>query len=377
MFQPGHRRRAGRWWALTAATILGIGLAFSDTVRRLDWRLDDTFVAVVTYRPSPPDNLVIVAIDEPSLEQLAMPWPWPRRVHAALVGALAGAGARTIVFDLVFDEPAAVAEDDGLLREAIDRAGNVVLAMDRRVSPAASKVPTQWTRPIPSLGSAASGVGVASVPVDPDGVVRRYAVMAGDELSLAGAVELAERSELPDGGLIPFNGRPGAGIRTVSYYRALQPAQLRPGFFRGKTVLVGRSLQVASTKDQAFETFRTAVGPMAGVEIHASALDALARRRFVRDPFAGAVTMTLLLLPIAAFSGWLVLGVGPRLSIVVLILAGTAWCVAAYALRAHDLARLPIVAPLVTAATVVVVMTAVVRSRRRIGTKLVSGVSRL
>jgi adenylate cyclase len=361
--------RRGAWAVVAAASLLGIGAAFSDPVHWLDWGLHDRFVSLATREPAPPDDIVIVAIDEPSLQQLAMPWPWPRRVHAALVRALASAGARTIVFDLVFDVPAPAAEDDGLLRETIQRAGNVVLAIGRLDRPSS----TQWARPIPSLATAAGGLGLASVPLDPDGVVRRYAIMVDGQPSLAAAAEIAERPHLAAGDLIPFNGPPRAGIRTVSYYQAMEPGLLPRGFFRGKTVFVGRSQQVAPAGDRSADYFRTPVGSMAGVEIHASAFDALQRARFVREPFATTASMAVLLLPIAALSGWLVLRAGPMLSGVVLLLAATAWFVAGYALRAQDLARLPTVAPLITAITVLIVMTtyryAISTRERRFGAR--------
>src|SRR5262245_49992434 len=103
------RRYPGAWWIVAAASILGVAVACSNTVRRLDWLVHDRIVTVATYEPSPPADIVVVAIDEPSVEQLRMPWPWPRRVHAALVGALTRSGARAIVFDLPFDEPSSVA----------------------------------------------------------------------------------------------------------------------------------------------------------------------------------------------------------------------------------------------------------------------------
>lgn len=342
MSPPDHGRRGGAWWIVAAAGVLGMSLAFSPVVRRLDWRLDDRFVSLATYEASPPANIVIVAIDQASVEQLGTPLPWPRRVHAALVGALASAGARTIVFDLVFDEPASTAEDDGILREAISRAGNVVLAL----------------RPIPSLASAAAGLGAANLPTEPDGIVRRYRMAAGDQPSLAAAAsELTEGSDVSAGGLVPFKGRPGKGIQTVPYYQALRREQLPRGFFRGKTVFVGRSREVARSGGGAADVFQTAVGPMAGVEIHASALDAVMRGRFVGDPFDDAPAMALLLLATAALSGWLFLRAGSIFSSVVLALAATGWGVVGYALRAEDLARLPLAGPFVTAATVLVVMT--------------------
>ena len=337
-FPPGAHRRP---WVILAASVFGVGLASSGVVRQVDWALHDRLVAVATYDASPPENLVVVAIDEPSVEQLRMPWPWPRRVHAALIRALASAGARTIVLDLAFDEPASNAEDDGILRETISQVGNVVLA----------------TRPIASLATAASGLGVASLPMDRDGIVRRYSAMVGNQPSLAAAAEASEGPERSASGLIPFHGRPGAGIRTVSYYRALQSGQLPPGFFRGKTVFVGRSAHTARG-GQTSDGFRTPVGLMAGVEIHASALAALAGGRFAWDPFDGALPMTLLLTPVTVVMGWLAVRAGARLSILVFVLAATAWSAAAYVLRADDLARLPIVAPLVSTATALVVVSA-------------------
>lgn len=50
------------------------------------------------------DDVVIVAIDERSLEALGR-WPWPRELHARLVEQLTLAGARAIVFDVLFPEP--------------------------------------------------------------------------------------------------------------------------------------------------------------------------------------------------------------------------------------------------------------------------------
>lgn len=76
---------------------------------------------------SPPENLLIVAIDEPSLQEIQLSWPWPRQLHAALVERLRAAGARLIIFDLLFSEPGPDPEGDRLLAGAMLRAGNVLL----------------------------------------------------------------------------------------------------------------------------------------------------------------------------------------------------------------------------------------------------------
>ena len=50
--------------------------------------------------------------------------------------------------------------------------------------------------------------------------------------------------------LIAYRGRPRHGVRTVSYYQALEAETLLPrDIFRGKTVVVGRSLAAAPTTE--------------------------------------------------------------------------------------------------------------------------------
>ena len=53
----------------------------------------------------PPEPIVIVAIDEPSMAEIGRQWPWPRSLHAQLIQKLNKAGARVIGFDILFAEP--------------------------------------------------------------------------------------------------------------------------------------------------------------------------------------------------------------------------------------------------------------------------------
>ena len=52
----------------------------------------------------PLDKVVVVAIDEKSLDEIGR-WPWPRTKIAELVDRLTESGARVIGFDVVFPEP--------------------------------------------------------------------------------------------------------------------------------------------------------------------------------------------------------------------------------------------------------------------------------
>jgi adenylate cyclase len=77
----------------------------------------------------PPDDVVVVAIDGRSGEQLglpSLPREWPRSVHGELVDALVRRGASVMAFDVHFGRPKD-AETDRAFVDAVARAGNVVL----------------------------------------------------------------------------------------------------------------------------------------------------------------------------------------------------------------------------------------------------------
>ena len=85
----------------------------------------------------PPQEACIVYLDEESHSRLKQPMnePWDRRLHARLVDRLVAAGAKAIVFDIVFLEQKRFldAEGDKAFAEAVARAnGRVVVAMSSR-----------------------------------------------------------------------------------------------------------------------------------------------------------------------------------------------------------------------------------------------------
>ena len=80
-----------------------------------------------TPRPSP--QVVIVAIDEKSIERFG-PMLWPRSEYVPLIERLSAAGAQVIGFDFTFGALERESENNALLAQAMKEAGNVVFGYE-------------------------------------------------------------------------------------------------------------------------------------------------------------------------------------------------------------------------------------------------------
>ena len=125
-------RRQQQFYALAACALalLLVGAAtFSRTWHALEFKTFDVLTAwTAPQRTALP--VVILAIDEPTFQELQHTWPFPRSVHAALLQRLHDEGAAAIGLDIVFADPSTEAEDASLA-QAIAETGPVVLAATR------------------------------------------------------------------------------------------------------------------------------------------------------------------------------------------------------------------------------------------------------
>ncbi|MEX6507825.1 CHASE2 domain-containing protein [Jiella sp. M17.18] len=313
MAMQQRRRRVVQTSGLVAlAACLGLALSLWPAFRLVEARVFDAFVTLsppaMSRLAAKPDSIVIVAIDEPSFAELSLQWPWPRDLHARLVEALRKAGAKAIGLDLVFAESSQPAADAAL---AAALGPDVVLAADESVVETPQMVQLVRTEPLPQFIAAGARVGLASVPLDGDNVMRRIPARADGfaaTLLRASEPESAPPSVVP-GRLIQPMG-PGRTYPTVSYYQALQPAQfLPPGTFKDKIVLVGRSLQMSVAAEtggaDTFATSYTARTGMLvpGVEMQATILDNL--RRNLAIGWTGPLETVLVTVLFAALAGLL------------------------------------------------------------------------
>ena len=82
--------RSQPWWSLAACVLalLLVGAAtFTRTWHVLEFKTFDVLTALAAPQRSALP-VVILAIDEPTFQELQQPWPFPRSVHAALLQRL-------------------------------------------------------------------------------------------------------------------------------------------------------------------------------------------------------------------------------------------------------------------------------------------------
>ncbi len=295
----------------------------------LDVRAYD-YLSTLSLSSPGEDAPVVVAIDEPSLAEINQQWPWPRSLHGRLISELRRAGAKAIGLDIIFSEPSEPGEDAALAQVL---GPDVVLAGDETL--VTSQQADQFVRvmPLATLLEKGAAVGIASVGLDRDGVLRRMPTYDGIfAATLAGAA--GDAVLMPEeGSLIQVFGGPRS-FDTVSYYQALDPEHfLPPGFFKDRIVIVGLSLQNAPTVDHggadAFATsFTVHNGRLtAGAEIHATILENLRRQSFVTE--AGGGTRQAALAAAALLAGLLVRKstgwptIGAVLTVLVALFAGS------------------------------------------------------
>ena len=267
----------------------------------------------LAYRFRPPESapsaLIIVGIDEPSFQELQLPWPWPRKIHAELIRRLNDAGARLIVFDVIFAEPTTPAEDQ-LFAAAMRQAGNVILSQTLEVT-----VSRQFSRrllvsPLSLFEQAARDVGVSMVTPDADGVVRRFRLNLAGRKTLPTVVmhhlKPQETLTVHQGGLIDFVGPPRS-VETVSYYQVLDQNRPLPAQrIRDRVVLVGRMSEASGTPqsqaDAMYTPFFASTGQlMAGVEVQGNIIHTMLNGRAGQE-ISVALRLGLYLLVTVLFS---------------------------------------------------------------------------
>ncbi len=175
MRDPRFRLRAevGLAVALAIGLLLSIAL-FSGVLTPLDPILTD-----MLYQPfKPSGNVVVIAIDSKSLEELG-PFPWSRTVYAELLARLASTPPRVVVFDHLLPQSA---QEDQNLAAALRKSNNALLTtvgIEAAAHPLQHNTLPQFDvllLPAADLRNAAAGIGHRMLQADTDGILRRVPV---------------------------------------------------------------------------------------------------------------------------------------------------------------------------------------------------------
>ncbi|MBN1594327.1 adenylate/guanylate cyclase domain-containing protein [candidate division FCPU426 bacterium] len=283
----------------------GFGITYEN--KMLDFR----FMLREPAGPSLQDKIVIVAIDDQTLNTLKLRWPWPRSVFARAIDNLSKAGARVVAFDMIFSEPSGkeLARQDQVLGSAIIRSRSwIVLGSKFYAKKTPVGLETSYVAPIPKIDPGKTHVGYVNYWHDEDGIVRHAALLRKHQGTLYQSfvlkilsryhnikepgVILAEqqltygplkiRVERNAKLLINYRGGPGS-FQIISFDNLLDgevfKGLLESGVFKDRIVLIGPTFLEAQDNHPT-PYLRSGGGLTAGVEIHAHVLDTIMQQKY-------------------------------------------------------------------------------------------------
>ncbi len=302
------------------AAVIACTLYFFQVFEALEYQLYDQNIRL-NERPAP-GNIVIVAIDQPSLRRLGS-WPWPRAFHAEILRQVSANGAKAVGVDIGFFEPDRREPDNDVqlahATRATRDAGNVIfpVIMERIVDSGEAQLVS--FEPLPELKESAAGIGHAHIEQSKDGLVRRvhlayktpertywgmnleilkvYLDLPDDairetspgvlsignvEIPVSAAPESAEALDnvfVIDYEMnIPYFGDQGA-FEYISAHEVIG-GRVPANYFDGKIVLYGGN--AAGLFDTHMTPFSLDRSPTPGVEIQASVIAAILDQQHIR-----------------------------------------------------------------------------------------------
>ncbi len=182
------------FYSVLFSLILGYLLVYFDIFRNYKMQPFDIFTRFYMKDKKVNERIIVLLIDEASLKAMdpvVGRWPWPRYVHAEIIKFLKEAGAKFVVFDILFTESS---EYDYILAKETGNAGNVIHSMliykdegvkreeiddsfykrfGFEVEGYPRKGNNSYAIPVEEIYKNSIGVGVVTVEPDPDGVYRR------------------------------------------------------------------------------------------------------------------------------------------------------------------------------------------------------------
>lgn len=271
-------------------------------------RANDFFTNLAINRKPLPHELsdiVIVAVDNRSLKQAGMQWPWSRALFADLVKKINDGKPKAIFLDFAFLNKSNDEAADSLFAEELRRADNVILAGYFEEN--------EFTKPYDLFTASARGVGFVNKKIETRDsmTVHRARVVSSAEEGQARIDYSAETKLLALAKGIPlsgvrYDGRrvilsqhvsfavdadgtisinyafPASKFVSISAHKILSAqGGFDPSLFRGKIVLIGMTAPISH------DTHMTPLGRMPGIYINAYTMLMFLSGNFIKAfPFA-------------------------------------------------------------------------------------------
>jgi len=261
---------------MTACLIYVLWVSHLGPFNLLSLKITDGFYragSILLSHDSLIKEIVIVSIDDESMNKIDERWPWPRSILAEMIQKISADGPAVISLDFIFRGKGADRPDDLTISQVIKNAGNVIIG---------SYFGSAGRQTIlnDDIVKSAKGTGFINNPRDADNVIRRTKPVAHSAsrnvigYSLAAQTAACARdktapdiiSGLPrmkDGAMrIQYFGKIDR-FKQVSVWNILN-GKVPPGTFRGKIVLAG------ATSELLHDSHPTPLGIMPGVTIVAN-----------------------------------------------------------------------------------------------------------
>ncbi|MBI9047602.1 MAG: adenylate/guanylate cyclase domain-containing protein, partial [Anaerolineaceae bacterium] len=341
------RNRKHTAWIIAGVTLLLIGAFFIIMIPNLSTPVETFELAFRDFGMhlkgvrEPEAPIVIVAIDDESINYTGYHWPWPRSYIAQIVNVLNQSEAALIGLDIFLFEPDPKESGDNDLSKALSEAPLSVSVMDI----SHTSVGETLNLPLNSYLKVLDGVGLTTIGYDDDAAVRSieaYEYSSFDnQIYFNWAIETArfylnidppvilKNKLIFNNQRISLNGRrllidfigPAGSFPTYSAHQVVL-GDIPPETFRNKIVLIGPTTM---TLQDMYPTpfskgFRTP-----GVEIVANAVNSLISSSYIR--VAPAYFNIFLLLITAGIAWWINLANKPRKIVFYLLSSMVGWVI--------------------------------------------------
>lgn len=250
------------WWLAPSKPVQAVNLKIIDTFFRISSKFNPL--------PKAGRDMVLIVVDDDSLREVGIRWPWPRSVIADIINRISANGPAAICVDFVFAGKSVNPQEDSVLIESLKRAGNVYAA-------AFFSSDGKYVIPDEALALSMKDFGFVNKPRDIDDTIRRmrpcFLSRSGEiidyslSLKVAGSIMNSPPGNigifaplLKDGtAYIKFFGSPDK-FNSISVWKVLKNAA-DLSMLKNKLVFFG------ATSESFHDTYHTPLGIMPGMVI--------------------------------------------------------------------------------------------------------------